>query len=98
MLTVELVATVSEFLTGSICHACILDSKRRGPRRKCFFCKEEPAVRDALTAATNKERRVADSHIISALTGDAPNPISRATSMVGNRKNQQSVMLNGIEE
>ena len=48
----ELVATVSEFLTVGFSHTCIPNSKRLILTGSSRFCKEEPAVRKALTAAT----------------------------------------------
>jgi len=48
-----MVATVSEFLTVGFSHACIPDLLRPMLTRTVRYCKEEPAVRKALTAATS---------------------------------------------
>jgi len=49
----QLVATVSEFLTVGFSDTCIPNSKRLNLGGSSRFCKEEPAVRKALTAATS---------------------------------------------
>ena len=48
-----MVATVSEFLTVGSSHTCIPNSERLLLAAGSLFCREEPAVRKALTAATN---------------------------------------------
>ena len=49
----EMVATVSEFLTVGSSPTCIPNSERLLLAAGSLFCREEPAVRKALTAATN---------------------------------------------
>src|SRR5271157_3252088 len=49
----EMVATVSEFLTVGSSHTRVRNSKRLILTGSLRFCKEEPAVRKALTAATS---------------------------------------------